>query len=403
LNTSAAANRQRVREIGSYHVLTDPPRRDLVALVEVAALVADVPLATINLITEAEQHSIATKGFDASICRREDSMCTVAIEETKPVVVADASQDNRFKDNPFVSGELGAVRFYAAFQLVTPAGTTIGTLCVFDDKPRLLTAQQRSSLTSLAERVVDLLELELRSRELSSSLSALEAARIELEHSNHKLTAFAGQVSHDLDNPLTAVSMAIKLLGERFEGEDGTTDAEAEWLLDRATNGTQRMHDLIRALLDFAKIGGQLAQTKVDLQRLVAQVREDLTPVLTDATVDVGALPVVMGDAVQLRAVMQNLVANAAKFTRPGVAPVISIHARREDTMWRIEVADQGPGVPAAERERVFEPLARASDEHPGTGIGLATVRRIVQAHGGVVVMGEAPGGGTAVSFTLPS
>ena len=188
---------QRVLEIGRYRVLVEPPRADLLALVE-AAQVARVPLATINLITDTEQHQIATTGFDASVCAREDSMCNLVLHEKAPVVVRDASQDPRFRDNPFVTGEIGDVRFYATHQLRTPAGVVVGTLCVFDTEPRELTDEQEEALVKLADRVVDLLELELRTRELTRAVDQLQEARHELERSNEVLTAFAGQVAHDL-------------------------------------------------------------------------------------------------------------------------------------------------------------------------------------------------------------
>ena len=117
------ADEQRVAEIERYRVLDDAaPRRDLLALVEVAAEVARVPMATINLITDAQQHQVATVGFDAAVCRREDSMCNAVLHDGRPVVVPDASLDERFRDNPFVTGAIGDVRFYATHQLVTPNG-----------------------------------------------------------------------------------------------------------------------------------------------------------------------------------------------------------------------------------------------------------------------------------------
>jgi len=96
-------------EIDKYRVIVEPPRKDLLALVEVAAQVAHVPMATINLITDTEQHQVATHGFDAAVCGREDSMCSLVLHEGAPVVVPDASQDPRFRDNPFVTGEIDAV------------------------------------------------------------------------------------------------------------------------------------------------------------------------------------------------------------------------------------------------------------------------------------------------------
>ena len=133
MTTVQGADEQRVAEIERYRILATPPRgADLLALVEVAAEVARVPMATINLITDTEQHQVAAVGFDAAVCRREDSMCNAVLHEGRPVVVPDASLDARFRDNPFVTGVIGDVRFYATHQLVTPHGIVIGTLCVFD-------------------------------------------------------------------------------------------------------------------------------------------------------------------------------------------------------------------------------------------------------------------------------
>jgi signal transduction histidine kinase len=258
---------------------------------------------------------------------------------------------------------------------------------------RVLDEDQVRSLSALADRVVDLLELELRTREL-------ERAQQELERSNEQLTAFAGQVSHDLLNPLTAVSMSLRLAQEQL-GEPGG-DAKVPWLLERAVGGAERMQSLIDDLLAFARIGGRLSRVPLSLDDLVRDVREDLATVLEAATVDVGDLPRVVGDPVQLRAVLQNLVANAAKFTRPGEPARIAISAERQSGCWRLTVVDHGIGVPPEDRERVFEPLARVDHGVAGSGIGLATVRRVIEAHAGRIGLNETPGGGTTVWFDLP-
>ena len=395
-------DRRRVVEIDRYQVLLDPPRSDLVALVDIAAQVADVPLATINLITDVSQHQIATKGFDASVCSREDSMCNVVLHEGAPVVVADASKDPRFADNPFVTGEIGEVRFYATHQLVSPQGVVIGTLCVFDTVAREITDDQERALVELAERVVDLLELELRTRELAASVAELERARDELQRSNSQLTAFAGQVSHDLRNPLTTVRMSLSMLAE--ESEEGAPDpATSTYLLSRAERGTERMQALIDDLLAYARIGGRIASKPVDLGLVAAAVRDDLAEALRGATLEVGELPVVTGDPVQLRAVLQNLVANAAKFVPAGEPARIRVASRRVEAGWRIEVVDHGLGIAPEDRERVFEPLTRTHEQVPGSGIGLATVRRVVDAHAGSIGIEETPGGGTTVWVELPA
>ena len=384
MTTTGGPDALRVAEIGKYRVLVEPPRADLLAVVEIAAQVARVPMATINLITDVEQHQIATHGFDASVCAREDSMCNVVLDAGRPVVVPDASLDPRFRDNPFVTGVIGNVRFYATHQLRTPEDVVIGTLCVFDEVPRSLSDEQEHALVALADRVVDLLELELRTREL--------------ERSNEQLAAFAGQVSHDLRNPLTAVTMSLNMMGDEIADDD----ADLTFLLQRAIGGAGRMQSLIDDLLKFARVGGELQRVSVDLDTVLTDVRDDLATALADATVVVGDLPTVVGDPVQLRAVLQNLVANAAKFVRPGQPAHIEVDATRIGDRWRIEVSDRGRGIPKDQQERVFQPLARVDEDVEGSGIGLTTCRRIVEAHGGRIGLTDSPYGGTRAWFELP-
>ncbi|MGZ4469067.1 MAG: sensor histidine kinase [Nocardioidaceae bacterium] len=389
----------RVAEIEAYGVVGNPPRRDLQALVELAAQLVGVPSAAINLITASEQVQVATYGIHPSVCSREDSMCAAILHEAAPVVVADASRDDRFRENPFVTGVIADVRFYAANQLVTPDGVAIGTLCVFDDAPREISDRQRQGLRTLADRVVDVLELGLRTGQLERSLRRLTVVRDELRRSNEQLAVFAGQVSHDLRNPLTSVSMSLQMLQEQPTVME---DDDTLWMVDRALSGAQRMDGLIEELLDYARLGGGLRTTPVDLAEVLGEVRDDLAARLADADLEVGELPVLCGDRAQLRAVLQNLVDNALKFAAPDRRARVTVTAATTPEGWLVEVADNGPGVPKEDRERVFDLLTRRDKSIEGAGIGLATCRRVVWAHGGTIEMDESPDGGALVRIMLP-
>lgn len=385
--------------IAGYAIISDPPPKELQAVVEMAAYVARVPMATVNVITSHEQHQVAAVGLEASVCRREDSMCAISLSIGGQVVVPDASKDERYRDNPFVSGPLGDVRFYAAQPLLTPDGFAIGTLCIFDTEPRELDEDQKTALRTMAERIVDILELSRRTRALNDSLERMEEMRDELVRSNEHLAAFAGQVSHDLRNPLSTVAMSLYLLQEELDEEEVPAGAST---VERALRGTKRMQALIEDLLAFARVGGSLRREDVHLAAEVPVILADLAGALRGADVTLGDLPTVCGDATQLRAVLQNLVANAAKFTRPGQPAEITITGSRSGEGWRIEVADRGLGIEPADAERVFEPLVRLDEGADGSGIGLATCRRVVQAHGGRIGLEPREGGGTLAWVWLP-
>lgn len=381
---------RRERALAAYDVVGGPPRRELDALVELAAQVAGVPFAAVNLFTSSTQHQVATSGFEGQDSPREDSMCRLVVESGAPIVLADAAHDVRFAGNPWVSGEIADVRFYGSQPLRTPDGVVIGTLCVFDNKAHAVTPDAARGLAQLAERVVDVLELELASRRLSE-------LNLRLNTSNERLAHFAGQVSHDLKNPLTSVSLSLEAL------ELEVTDPYHVETVSRARRGVDRMSGLISNLLEFASQGAAPGEDAVDLAAELDFALDDLSGRVSRDRVVAGPLPMVRGDGSQLRSVLMNLLDNAAKFTRDGEQPTIEVDARRLETRHRVEVRDRGRGIPAEQHERVFAPLARLDKTVDGTGIGLATCRRIVEAHGGTMGVEQRQGGGSVFWFELPA
>ena len=381
--------RQRARALATYDVIGGPPRRELEALVDLAAQVAGVPFAAINLFSTELQHQVATSGFEGKDSARSDSMCRLVVESGHSIMVEDAGTDSRFTDSPWTTGSIAEVKYYGSHPLRTPADVVIGTLCVFDTETHQVTPESARGLSQLADRVVDVLELELTSRRLSEANARLSTANERLEH-------FAGQVSHDLKNPLTSVSLSLESL------ELDVTDADQLDTLARARRGVDRMDGMISDLLAFASEGAPPGDDLVDLGAELALALDDLAGRVATRAVTVGALPVVRGDAGQLRSVLMNLVDNAAKFTDDGEVPEIEVDSRMLDGRHRIEVRDRGRGVPADRSERIFAPLARLDKSVEGVGIGLATCRRVVEAHGGTMGVVQRDGGGSVFWFDLP-
>ena len=391
MSTREEADEVREATLKAYDVLERPPGRALLSLVDLAARVAGVPYATINLFTSDTQHQVATSGFTGGTASRADSMCAISLETREPMHTADAREDPRFSENRYTTGDLGSIRYYGAQPLRTPEGVVIGTLCVYDEEVRPVISETTGDLAMLADRVVDVLELELASRRLNEVNERLGRA-------NERLETFAGQVSHDLKNPLTSVSLSLELLEQEFEGE-----FEAQKTIARARRASARMDELIDHLLEFASTGDTPRQEAVDLGAEVAYVIDDMGGWLDSASVTVGPLPQVIGDRSQLRSVMQNLIHNALKFTGQDQATQVDVSAVKVPGVHRIEVADRGPGVSVEHREHVFAPLARLDPKIPGFGIGLATSRRIVEAHGGRIGVEPREGGGSIFWLELPA
>lgn len=377
--------------IADYHVIGigESPQADLQGLVELAAGVCDVPTAVVNIIDERHQHQVAAIGLEPSVCSREDSMCARVLHDKARVVVPDARVDERFADNPFVTGAIAKVRFYASSPLVTPEGVPIGTLCVFDEDTRELSDAEGRALDLLARQVVEVLELRRATRELARS--------------NDQLKRFAEQVSHDLRNPLAAVRGFLELAVTSPELADAPMASRA---LSRAELAAGRMATMVGDLLEYARVGGAVRPGQVDLGELVAVALEDLDADVArwGALVEVANLPQVTGDPTLLRVLVQNLIANALKFTAAtGRTPVVRVTCDAVASGWRVAVEDNGPGVAPGDRERVFGLMERATTGVEGLGIGLSTCRRIIDAHGGRMGIDQSRTGGASVWFTLPS
>ncbi|MDR7253673.1 signal transduction histidine kinase [Nocardioides sp. BE266] len=381
---------ERDRALATYDVIGGPPRRELTALVDLAAQVAGVPFATVNLLSSRHQHQVATAGFQGGTTPCDDAMCRQVVESGQPIMLDDASLDPRFADNPWTTGEIADVKYYGSHPLRTPDGVVIGTLCVFDSEAHQVTDEAARGLSLLADRVVDVLELELASRRLSE-------VNARLSTSNERLANFAGQVSHDLKNPLTSISLSLEAL-EMEVTDDYQVDTVA-----RARRGVERMTDMIGNLLDFAAQGEAPGDELVDLATEIELALDDLAGRIDRSLVRVEPLPTVRGDASQLRSVLMNLIDNAAKFTLVGEQPEVEVASVSADGFHRIEVRDRGRGIPEEKTERVFAPLARLDKTVEGSGIGLATCRRIIEAHGGTMGVDPRDGGGSVFWFRLPA
>lgn len=245
-------------------------------------------------------------------------------------------------------------------------------------------------LEDVTERVV--LEQELRDR-----VQHLEAT-------NKDLQQFTSMASHELKEPLRTLERYTKILGE--EAGNRLTGAGAE-SLEFIQESTLRMQQLVEDLLSYSRILAR-AQTveQADCQSLLRQALANLRAQIeeNDARITSDPLPTLSIDPWQIVSLFQNLISNAIKF-RSEKSPLIHVSAKRTGAEWLFTVRDNGIGIPAAEQERIFEIFQRlhSKDEIPGSGVGLAICRKIVERHGGRIFVESETGRGAAFSFTLPA
>ncbi|SEQ92754.1 HAMP domain-containing protein [Lentzea xinjiangensis] len=234
--------------------------------------------------------------------------------------------------------------------------------------------------------------------------AALDAATAELRRSNAELEQFAYVASHDLQEPLRKVASFCQLLEKRYRDQ---LDDRATQYIDFAVDGAKRMQSLINDLLAFSRVG-RLREKWVVVkgEDLVDEALRNLAVALenSQARVEVGPLPEVRGEVRLLVGVFQNLIGNAVKF-RAEQPPHVRVDAEPgEDDTWTFTVRDNGIGIDEQYAERIFVIFQRlhAKDRYPGTGIGLAMCRKIVEYHGGRIWLDTAATTGTTIRFTLP-
>jgi light-regulated signal transduction histidine kinase (bacteriophytochrome) len=266
-------------------------------------------------------------------------------------------------------------------------------------------------------------------------LSALQATHADLEtrsrdlqRSNSELEQFAYVASHDLQEPLRKVASFCQLLQRRYADQ---LDERANQYIDLAVDGAKRMQALITDLLSFSRVGrGGGRMTRVSLAAALGQAMANLSTDIeaTGARIEVGALPVVLGEESLLTAVFQNLLSNALKFRGPepphvavaaarsGLSAAGASHERAgsdgagaggpvpDVTSWLVTVSDNGIGIASEFAERIFVIFQRlhGRDMYPGTGIGLAMCRKIIEYHGGRIWLDTSAESGSCLRFTLP-
>ena len=282
-------------------------------------------------------------------------------------------------------------------------GGLIGVVQLSDKFDGEFTEADEDQLVQLAKFYTATFELQYVYEDLRRLTGALRQATRELQRSNAELEQFAYVASHDLQEPLRMVTSYLQLLERRYKAN---LDQDASDFIAFAVDGAARMQTLIQDLLTYSRVGTRgVSFEPTDSQAVLDQVLMNLEVAIaeSDAEISFGSLPSLSADTSQMAQLLQNLIGNAIKF-RGDSPPRIRVEATRESDDWRFSVQDNGIGIDPRYSDRIFQVFQRLHGigQYPGTGIGLAVCKKIVERHQGNIWVESQPDAGATFFFTIP-
>lgn len=308
--------------------------------------------------------------------------------------------------SPF-AGMMPGIRSLLATPICSRRGETVGGLLFGHRHPGVFTQAHEDIVTGIAAQAAIALENARLFETARATEAALRRSNEELCRANEDLNQFAYSASHDLQEPLRMVAIYSQMLNRRYED---LLDERGREYLKFTVQGAKRMEMLVKDLLAYTQagsVGGDQAPS-TDVTGALEQAIQNLAASIEDsgAIINYGQLPSVRVQQVHLVQLFQNLIGNAVKYRKPGIAPQITVRQHAGgDGMIELCVRDNGIGIPAAYQKQVFGLFKRLhpGDEYSGTGIGLAICQRIVERYGGRIWLESEEDAGSAFRFTLPA
>lgn len=387
----------RLEELSLFSILDTMPEKEFDDMTTIASEICQTPISLITLIDKNRQWFKSKKGTDLSETSRNLSFCAHAINQPdNELIIEDATKDRRFSDNPYVTNDPHVV-FYAGIPLVSNNGFALGTICVIDTKPRHLTEGQLTALKALSRQVVRLLEMRRANHVIHATQQKLETKCEELER-------FAYVVSHDIKSPLNNV---ISLLGLLMRLEENNISEKSKLVLNTSLVSIKQLKSLVDGIIGhYMSLNYDATEVKeIDLTKMCAELIGLLNP--TDAmAIDLRVeCQKLVGNEIALRQIFINLISNSIKYSEKEPISIYIVH--EHGIGWhQIDYNDNGVGMDTNNIMKIFEPFSTLGKTdrfgNKGTGIGLATVKQLIDKLGGQIDVRSEIGKGTHFSIRLP-
>ena len=392
-----AARRERKRQhaVDSYQLVDTLPEKSYDDITKIAAYICNTPIALITMLDYDRNFLKSHYGVAFSESPRKISFCTHAIQSEQEVfLIEDARVDIRFKDNPLVTGDTKAI-FYAGVPLRDKNNNALGTLCVFDHKPKKLDSNQISTLKALANQVVNLFELHkqhLENKQLQDNLIK----------KNNLLKDFAGVVSHDMKMPLANIITTTDLLKAKYKEY---LDEKGLDYLNYLKSSSFSLSEYINGILEHYESDNLTIDQReeFDLHHLLEDIEDLLNNDYSNIITFPEENPTICCNRVALHQIFINLIGNSIKYNDKK-NPEINIEYRENHEYFVFSIADNGIGIPKEKQNEIFDLFLVAADKdkngNRGNGIGLSTVKKLVTNLGGTIEVQSTLGEGTTFTFT---
>lgn len=388
--------KQRQAAVEKYKILDTLPEESYDNITALLSYICDTPISLITLLDNDRNFLKSHFGVPFNESPRKISFCGHAINAEFPVtIIEDARLDERFIDNPLVS-DYKAI-FYAGAPLVDSNGFKLGTLCVYDHKPRQLTTQQIDALVALSKQVVKLFEQRLQNLRLLKYQEKLRKR-------NENLKKFARLVSHDLKSPLSNIISLTDLLEEENKG---LLSEDSLQYIEYLKTSSNSLREYIDGLLKYYN-SDELLLRKREHINTISLLKEIETIANIDSNTSLNLHSNVETLFINKSALMQilvNLVTNAIKYNSKQ-KPIIDIYLEETKALYQFKVKDNGNGIPNEHIDKIFQlfSVVGTLDKYgnKGTGIGLATVKKIIDDLKGKIRVSSILEEGSIFTFTLP-
>lgn len=387
---------ERLNSLRQLNIINSMPEEAYDTITELASYICKTPIAVVNIVDTQHNWFKSKFGTDLTGSPRDISFCGHAILEPDNLLeIPDAAKDERFKDNPFVTGE-NPIRYYAGVPILDNKGLPLGTLCVYDFDEHTLDNKQKKALKALAKQV----ELLFESRRKNN---ILEELKVELDENNKVLQEFASTVSHDLKMPLANMILTADILKAKYSSK---LDKEGKDYINYLKHSGLTLSDYINGILDH--YSNNHANTGKVEEFFLNDMLEDIIDLLQIAENCEINLPdnnlKIIGNTSAIGQIFMNLISNSLKYNNKEKI-IIEIDCTENKEFFNFSVSDNGIGIPKEKQAGIFDLFTTVAEKdrkgRKGHGIGLSTVKKIVESLGGNIRLTSSENEGTIFEFSI--